>query len=414
MSNKRDFLLIVITFVLAVVFLCLINSLTTPLIEKGALSGEMAPLYEVMEGASGFEKLNLTDLPDTVEALYEETGGMGYVVKAKTDKGFTGDYIKLTIGISKEGKIVGITLDEYPETKDFGSGYPLTFIGADSTLSSTDIVAGVTYSSTAFRNAVNDAFTYLVEKEMVKGMEKSDEQKFTELLPSIFKEAVSPKGLLVIDEFKSSLSRVILAYKAGNNSALAYLVKEDDKCFSVIVSLDGASVYDEEGKVCEGLSKETLDAVENEAASSLKDYSKSDLKKIKKLGSLSESAEYTKLSIRGIHSSLTTAYSILSDGSIYYGFALRPYGFGNETMTMYILLTSDGKIVEFSAKELIIEADYFTSYTLSDSYYSDFTGLDSSWSGSEAIIAGATLTSDAVKEAVNDAFSAYEILKEAN
>ena len=93
---------------------------------------------------------------------------------------------------------------------------------------------------------------------------------------------------------------------------------------------------------------------------------------------------------------------------------MRPYGFGNETMVMYILLTEDGKIASFSVKELIIEADYFSAYTLPDGYYSSFEGLDSSWSGDEALISGATLSTDAVRDGIDDAFDAYRTIKGGN
>lgn len=414
MSNKRDLILIILTFILSVALLCALDALTRPLIEKSALSGEMEPLFAVMPGASGFEKMERDDLPDTVDSIYRETSGMGYVVKAKTNKGFTGNYITLTVGISSDGKVVGITLDDYPETKDFGSEYPLSYIGADSTLSSVDIVAGVTYSSSAFRNAVNDTFTYLVSSSLVKGVEKSPEQKFDESLSTLFKEGLNPKGLVVADEFTSSVPGVTKAYIAGNKSAVIYLVEDGGASLTVLASLDSLTVYDADGNISSQLSDEIREEIAVEASSSLKDYSKSDLKKIKKMHDFSGSAVYTKLSADGIHSSLTSLYSIDDNGSVYYGMALRPYGFGNEMMTMYILLSEEGKIVSFSAKELIIEADYFSSYEIRDNYYDDFIGLDSSWSGDEALVAGATLTSDAVKEAVNDAFAAYAFLKEEN
>lgn len=412
MSNKKDFFKILLVFILGIILLILLNLLTAPVIEKNKEAGELAPLYGVFPGASGFTEITLPGTPDTVKSVFEETDGRGYVVRCATNKGFTGNYIELTVGISKEGKIVGITLDEYPETKDFGSGYPGTFIGADSTLSSTEIVAGVTYSSSAFRNAVGDAFTLLVDNGLVRGKEKSPEQKFEELLPTLFGEAVNPKGLVVSEDFTSSVDGVIKAEKAGNNTAAAYLVEENGIDYTVIADIYSVSVYDMDGNESSGLSSSLIDALLSEAEAELKDNSKSDLKKIKKLGSLSDSAVFTLLPLENIHSSVTGIWLIESDGNTYYGIASRPYGFGNETMVMYMLLTSDGKIADFSVKELIIEADYFSSYTLRDNYYDSFTGLDSSWSGDEAVISGATMSSEAVRDGINDSFEAYRKIKE--
>lgn len=247
---------------------------------------------------------------------------------------------------------------------------------------------------------------------MIVAAEKSPEQKFEEMLTTVFGEAVNPKGLLVAEDFTSELSEVTLAKKAGNNSAIAYLVNDGGAYYTVVSNIYSLSVYDMDGNNTTSLSSSIKDAILNEAQSSLKDNSKSDLKRIKKLGTLSDDAVYTIIPLDGIESSVTTIYAIESDGKLYYGFASRPYGFGNETMVMYILLTEDGKIADFSVKELIIEADYFSSYSLPDNYLSSFTGLDSSWSGNEAVISGATLTSEAVRDAINDTFSAYDKIKE--
>ncbi len=412
MSNKKEFLRITLTFLCGVLLLVLLNMVTSPIIENNKKKGEFEPLFSVFPGAENFAPITLANTPDTVRAVYEETSGKGYVLKCATNKGFTGNYITLTLGITKDGKVAGIKLDEYPETKDFGSDYPTSFIGADSTLSTTEIVAGVTYSSTAFRNAVADAFDLLASNGLIVAQEKSPEQKFEEMLTTVFGEAVNPKGLLVAEDFTSSISQVVLAKKAGNNSAIAYLVNDGDTYYTVVSNIYSLSVYDMDGKSSTSLSSSIKDALLSEAESSLKDNSKSDLKKIKKLGSLSDDAVYTLIPLDGIDTSVTTIYSIESDGKLYYGFVARPYGFGNETMVMYTLLTEDGKIADFSVKELIIEADYFSSYSLPDDYLSSFTGLDSSWSGEEAIISGATLTSEAVKDALNDTFSAYDKIKE--
>ena len=66
-----------------------------------------------------------------------------------------------------------------------------------------------------------------------------------------------------------------------------------------------------------------------------------------------------------------------------------------------------------NADELIFHAEYFSSYTLEpSSYKAGFKGLTSdSWTGEQAVISGATMTSDAVKTSTNDIFAAYDILK---
>ena len=414
MSNKKDLIVILLTLVLGVALLSLLNVFTSPIIEENSKGAELEPLYAVMADASGFEELELDNLPSTVYSVWKEKGGKGYVLRCSTTKGFTGKEIKLTVAISQDGKVTGITLDEYPETKDFGSDYPSTYIGADSTLSTVEIVSGVTYSSSAFKKAVADAFTALSDNGLIVAAEKEPAQVYEETLLSFFGEALSPKGLLVAEDFTSSVSGVVKAEKAGNNSAIGYWVEENGENYTVIVSRYSAAVYGKDGKITDTLSRSTLDALMSETEENTKDESKKDLKKVKKLGSLSENATFTQLSLDGIYSSVTSMWLIEDEGKTYYGASMHPYGFGNEAMTMYILLTEDGKIAAFSVKELIIEADYYSSYTLPENYYSSFSGLDSSWSGEEALISGATLSSDAVKDAINDAFDAYRAVKGGN
>ena len=104
----------------------------------------------------------LTDT--TVTAVYRDKGGKGYVVTLSTAKGYTGNAILLTIGIDNEGKVTGATITDNPESKgvdktnDFFASFkeknPQEIFNAE-------LVAGVTYSSTAVRNAAIDAYNVL-------------------------------------------------------------------------------------------------------------------------------------------------------------------------------------------------------------------------------------------------------------
>ena len=147
-----------------------LNFVTGPLIAKNGNAQELAPLYSVMSDAAGFEKLydvadvassTLVEVPETVQSIYAETSGKGYVVRMATTKGYTGNAIELTMAVDSEGKISGMELNAYPETKDFGAEFPQTFVGQDSALADVVIVAGCTYSSVAFRDAVTDGFNAL-------------------------------------------------------------------------------------------------------------------------------------------------------------------------------------------------------------------------------------------------------------
>ena len=80
---------------------------------------------------------------------------------------------------------------------------------------------------------------------------------------------------------------------------------------------------------------------------------------------------------------------------------------------MYYVLDDQGAIVKMTVDELIFDAEYFHGYTLDEtSYKAGFVGLTSgNFTGDQALISGATLTSNAMKTATADIFAAFEMLK---
>ncbi len=142
------------------------NFFTAPVIEENKAEAVRESLYQVMPDAADFEEVELpADAPETVAGIYRETGGLGYAVNLATTSQYSSDDMGITVAIGTDETITGIALTGYYESKDFGDDYPQTYVGADSSLAGVDTVAGVTYSSTAFKEAIQDAF------EAVKGVE---------------------------------------------------------------------------------------------------------------------------------------------------------------------------------------------------------------------------------------------------
>ena len=77
--------------------------------------------------------------------------------------------------------------------------------------------------------------------------------------------------------------------------------------------------------------------------------------------------------------------------------------------TENVVLDENGAIVKMTCDELILYAEYFTTYTLDEpSYKEGFVGLTTdSYTGEQAFISGATMSSDAVDIATKDAFAAF-------
>ncbi len=151
--------------------LALLNLVTAPAIEAETVRRRQQSLIEAFPDDGAYEDLafeqvsDLAQVPDTVVAVYRERAGRGYAVLLETSTNYTsaGTAMGITVATDADGKILGICLTSYTESKDMGkTTYPQNFIGKDSTnVTQVDLVSGVTYSSAAFREALADALEAL-------------------------------------------------------------------------------------------------------------------------------------------------------------------------------------------------------------------------------------------------------------
>ena len=411
MANKsvKSIILPVIVVILAFVILFLVNLWTYPLIVESRMQGEVGPAMDVMPNAKGFMELNLDNVPSTVETVYEETSGQGYVVKVSTKAGFTKEAIVFYIAIDKDNKVQKINVTAYPETREVGEGYVDTFIGSDSTLSTVELVAGVTYSSSAIKNGVADAFKALSDNGLIVAAKKEPKQLYEELMPVVFGTAVNPAGMMSQEDFTSKVGGVVRAQKATNEGAVAYWYAEGEENYAVITNGRIAKVYDLEGNEVSSLSSSVLSSLMDEAKTLVKDNSSSDGKRFKKYV---PDSKVTEIDVP-LFNNVTTAFECVNENGTYYGFGVRPYAFDNEALTMYISIDDKGAIYSFNCSALYVDPEYFT-HSEPENYTGGLVGVTDSWSGEEALITGATLTSEAVRDAINDVFDSFKAIKGGN
>lgn len=408
-KSVKSIILPVIVVILAFVILFLVNLWTYPLIIESRMQGEVGPAKDVMPNAKGFEELKLDNIPSTVETVYKETSGQGFVVKVSTKAGFTKEAIVFYVAVDGENKVQKINVTEYPETRDVGDGYVDTFIGSDSTLSTVDLVAGVTYSSSAIKNGVADAFKALSDNGLIVAAKKEPKQLYEELMPVVFGTAVNPAGMMAQEEFTSSVSGVVKAQKALNEGAVAYWYCEGDNNYAVVTNGKIAKVYDLEGNEVSSLSSSVLSSLMEEAKTMVKDNSSSDIKRFKKYVA---NSTVTEIDVP-LFNNVTTAFQCVNENGTYYGFGVRSYAFENTPLTMYISIDDNGAIYSFNCSSLYVEPEYFT-HSEPDNYTEGLVGVTESWSGDEALITGATLTSEAVRDAINDVFESFKAIKGGN
>ena len=196
------------------------------------------------------------------------------------------------------------------------------------------------------------------------------------------------------------------------DTGMAYFAGDGEGMYLIVVNASGVvKAYDTKGNdITDSAPAQALEEAAADAEANRKDYLKKDTKAFKKL--TGDDLELTVLTPETFNS-VTGAYKLLSGGETYYGFTSRTFGFGDMQLVTRFVLDGTGKIVSMNADELILEKEYFSSYTLDESSYkAAFTGLTAdSFTAEDTLIAGATLSSNAVKTAVYDVFAAFQNLQ---
>ena len=169
----KPVLVLVCICLVVTALLAYINSVTSPIIAKADQEKTEQAMSEVLADADGFENLEIENLPDRVTEVYTANNGSGYVFMLTT-KGYGGD-MKLICGMKSDGTIEQCKTLSHAETSGLGSKtaedpYRNQYCGKNAdTLSEVDAITGATISSTAYKNAIEDAFkAYDMVKEAGK------------------------------------------------------------------------------------------------------------------------------------------------------------------------------------------------------------------------------------------------------
>ena len=369
-----------------------VNALTAPIVEANAkaLLGDAVLIYDSADPATSA----LAVTADTVQRVYKDDTKQLFTVDLSTSEGYSHGPIDLKLTVDFEGRIAGLELVQNSDDKDLGEAFLPSFAGQDSALGGVELVAGVTYSSSAIRNAVSDGMNTLIDNGLITAGQKSAEQLLAELIPSVYPGLVNKAGAIQGEELEGS-GVVTKGYKAANGSGSAWFIQDGENAYLGVADfVGGVLIFDLEGNLVEDSA--LLSAVAELAAPVNDDLHEAQQKALARL--LPEGAELQPMQLTGLANSVTGAYYVPTGDGVLYAFVARPYGYANEVMELYYVLDENGAIVAMRAKELILHSEYFTSYTLDESSYRDsFLGLTADeYAGDEALIAGATMSSDAV------------------
>jgi electron transport complex protein RnfG len=155
-----------------------VNAITAKKIAGNKEQKTKEALQQVLPGAAVFEEISFTDASGLVTKVYQDSA-VGYAVEV-TPNGFGGVAITMMVGVSFEGKVLGISIISHAETPglgavaaagtDKGVAFREQFKGLTSGITVGDgenqiaAISGATISSKAVADGVNAAL------ECVKNM----------------------------------------------------------------------------------------------------------------------------------------------------------------------------------------------------------------------------------------------------
>ena len=413
-------ILLVITAVFGGAMFAL-NFYTGPIIAANSAGAANERLDAVMpEGTKGYEDITATlTIPEKlvssanakrtadIVAVHKEVSGLGYVVEvAWTSEDTHGENNLVLVGISTDGKIIKVNNETYLDTANYNifnkdPNYTATFEGKDSALADVGIVAGSTHSSESFRSAVAHAFEVLIANNMITAGEKSPAQILEELVPS-----VAPGFTKLLEATASG--NIQKALKSENGAGFAYIMTVGEDSYLAIVNATGAcKIYDVEGADVTADHSALADEAKAHAAANQTAYLDSFKAQIE---TMMPGATEIQSVVLDTFNTVVSAVSFKVEGATYYGFYSRSYGF--DQMDVFVIIDENGAIAKMNAKQFIFMEEYFHGFAgVPGGYTNGFVGVTGDWNGDAATITGATMSTNAIKQAVNDAFAAFNSIK---
>ena len=352
----------------------------------------------------------LAEVNECVNKISKLEDGGYEVVSATTEGTYSGGELAITVTVDAEGKIAGITVENYPDSPAFNifekdPAYMGTYVGKDSALADVGTVSGSTISSTAFKNLVAKSLEALTSNGLIGAGVKSDEQIFEELIPTVApafaKTApITPEG------------NITLGYKAGNDTGFALMIASGKANYLAVVNATGVcKVYDNTGADVTSAQSAVCEEAKAYAAKNQKSYD-ADLQK--KLEKIMEGASDVSFTSVDTFANVVSAATFKVGEESFTAFYLKPNGF--DIMDIYVVIDAQGAIAKLDIKTIIFEEEYYKVEGLKTpdekaAYKNGFTGMTvDSLTGEDVIVAKATMSSKAVNQAIRDAFEALETL----
>ena len=393
MSMFKDFVLppLVLTVIAGVTTAALVltEGVTTPIIEEQQAAAADAARVAVLPEADSFTQCTVEEMPEGGIDAYQADNGAGYVITAEA-KGYGGQ-LRVMVGIGSDGLITGTEVLVNNETQGLGSrvsehDFMDQYIGKDSTLEGVQAISGTTISSNAFSNAVKTAYQIYGELAGVEVAGTEREPISDEVKAQLFPNVTEFQRYAVDGE----------AYRAGDEGTI--IVTSNAGFAGNVTTAIG---FDANGAVSGVVFTESSETEGYGAQYTQSSWIEDQIGKTsaEEISAISGST----VTYEALTKNFTEAFELLptlADASLEYEGSADGY---NGTMTVAVGIDSTGAI---TSVRLVSSDDDFASRVSEEAFTSQFIGKTST--DGIATIQGATISSNAFIEAVNNALAAQK------
>ena len=393
MSMFKDFVLppLVLTVIAGVTTAALVltEGVTTPIIEEQQAAAADAARVAVLPEADSFTQCTVEEMPEGGIDAYQADNGAGYVITAEA-RGYGGQ-LRGMVGIGSDGLITGTEVLVNNETQGLGSrvsehDFMDQYIGKDSTLEGVQAISGTTISSNAFSNAVKTAYQIYGELAGVEVAGTEREPISDEVKAQLFPNVTEFQRYAVDGE----------AYRAGDEGTI--IVTSNAGFAGNVTTAIG---FDANGAVSGVVFTESSETEGYGAQYTQSSWIEAQVGKTsaEEISALSGST----VTYEALTKNFTEAFELLptlADASLEYEGSADGY---NGTMTVAVGIDSTGAI---TSVRLVSSDDDFASRVSEEAFTSQFIGKTST--DGIATIQGATISSNAFIEAVNNALAAQK------
>lgn len=417
MKNMKSIIVLTAISLVVALALSVVNMFTAPIIKENANAAANGAYLVVLPDATNFSDVE-GEFPASVLEMKKDEGGSGFAFKITATSSYSQSPMEMILGINNEGKITKLVITNYAETKGTAAEFEAFFEGKDAAV--TDVIAGVTYTTNAIKNAIKEAYDAFYK---FADIEKSDEQKLMDLYATLLPGGSDKTGAYTftqIDKPEGTPAEVTAVYESNVKVGYVLTATVGGKTIAMGVNAYGvvSTIYDLDGN---DLSADTsYDTLKEGVAAALPSVYESNhesiVAKMIENGIISSASAAKKVDFSAVSSKVVAVYE-LSNGSAYIA---KAEGFGGPITVCYVINNS-GNIVNYATLEQTEEAEMeymkseFGTVISKPEYAEKIVGKDAAaLSDSDILIAGSTFTSNATKACWTDVKAAFEIMnKEA-